>query len=255
MTKDTAQGTAALETMTEVVERQKVELEISMATAIEASKVLSPGSQEFDEVYGRYLRAKADLARIPIRLVEAKLQDNAGAIATAGAAVGEAITNLLVGLKVEDLLITPVMFLTYGVVEGKVIVRFNPITTLAPSHKGEGVGRGRGRGGKRPHIISSDGTELTITEFVTPYLTTEEKDPKSSKYVKWPHVCVDSLEKFGTFCKAHQIADGTYTYKARVVAQTPETKGPYILPDGTYTNKAPATTVAAQTPETTGVTK
>ncbi|KKL10948.1 hypothetical protein LCGC14_2550710, partial [marine sediment metagenome] len=64
------------------IEAKKTTLEGELSTALEAAKVLTPATVEFDEAYGRYLAAKTALARIPDEVAKAKQVENADGYAT-----------------------------------------------------------------------------------------------------------------------------------------------------------------------------
>ena len=144
-------------TVTEV-EAKKTGLEAEITTALEAVKVLTPATTEFDEAYGRYLAAKAGLAKIPEEIAQAKLAENADAIAQCGTQVAEAIGQLVDGLKVADLLGVPVIALRYAVdAEGKALVVFNPIIKM------KAAGGTRKAGGGRTVVVDPESCNISQT--------------------------------------------------------------------------------------------
>lgn len=189
--------------MTKVeVEAKKTTLEAEMATALEAAKVLAPATPEFDEAYGRYLSAKASLAKIPEELAKAMLAENAEAIAQRGLQIAEGIGQLVDGLKVADLVGTPIVALRYAVdAEGKALVVFNPIVKVKSTGKREAKGTGR------IVVVDTEGNRLSLTKFVLAHATDEEK---ASPEYKYPHSQVDSKPKFEKFCKEHSLTGFTY---------------------------------------------
>jgi len=206
------------------VEAKKTTLEAEMATALEASKVLTPATAEFDEAYGRYLAAKAGIAKIPEELAKAKLAENAEAIATAGAQVGEAIVQLVDGLKIADLLGTAVTGLRYyrhvktaedGTETIDTGVVFNPVTKVPT--KGTKPAKGAGR----TVILDAAGERLSLTKFVLANATDEEKLETSDKFLKYPHTAVDTKPKFEAFCESHGLTGFTYTPAEAGAAEEP----------------------------------
>ena len=196
-------------TTQEIMDKQ-AKFETELATALEASKVIAPGTPEFDEAYTRYLTAKTGIARIPDEIAAAKLIENAEAIKTAGDTVAEALTQLIEGLKVADLLGTPVIALRYyrvvKVVEGKpdevsTGTVFNPIMKLASAKGSKKSGAGR------TVIIDGTGDKLSLTKFV---LNTATEAEKASPEYKYPHTRVDSKPKFEEYCKAHSLTGYAY---------------------------------------------
>lgn len=193
------------------VEAKKVSLEAEMSTALEAAKVLTPATAEFDEAYSRYLGAKAGLAKIPEELAKAKLAENAEAIGVAAGQVAEAITQLVDGLKVADLLGTPVVALRYAVDgEGKALVVFNPIIKV----KAAGAKTTKGAG--RTVVVDPEGNKLSLTKFVL--ATASEAELKSDEF-KYPHTRVDSKPKFEEYCTAHTLTGYTYETPSAEVAE------------------------------------
>lgn len=196
---------------TQEVETKKTGLEAEIETALEAAKVLTPATPEFDEAYGRYLAAKANLAKIPEEFAKAKLAENAEAIATAGSQVAEAIGQLVDGLKVADLLGTPVTALRYFVdAEKKAGVVFNPIAKIKSTGKREAKGTGR------TVIVDTEGNRLSLTKFVLAHATDAEK---ASDEFKYPHSQVDSKPKFEKFCEAHSLTGYTYELPSSEAAE------------------------------------
>lgn len=190
-----------MQTIVEIEAKQKT-LEAEMSTSIEAAKVLTPATPEFDEAYSRYLAAKASIAKIPDEIATAKLAENAEAIATAGAQVAEAIEQLVDGLKVADLIGVPVTALRYAKdAEGKKLVIFNPVTKV------RAAGARRGRGAGRTSIIDPQGEKWSLTKFVLAHASDTEK---ASPEYKYPHTQVDSKPKFEKFCEAHSLTGYTY---------------------------------------------
>lgn len=196
------------------VELKRAQLESVRDTALEAAKVLAPATSEFDEAYGRYLNAKTSLARIPDELAKARVAENADAIKTAGVTISEAITQLIEGLGVANLLGTPVIALRYYRVAGKDVagkesvsmgVVFNPIIGT----KGAGKAPKEAKGIGHTMIVGPDGTKYSLTKFVLAYTTEAEK---ASADYKYPHTKVDSKPKFDAFCVARNLTG--YTYEA-----------------------------------------
>lgn len=195
------------------VEAKKTNLEAEMATALEAAKVLTPATAEFDDAYGRYLAAKANLFKIPEEIAKAKTAENAGAISAAGDTTAEAITQLVDGLKVADLLGVPVIALRYTVdAAGKAGVIFNPIVKV----KAAGGGTKRTPGTGRTVIVDPEGNRLSLTKFVLAYATDAEKATPEYKY---PHGQVDSKPKFEAFCLAHSLTGFTYETASNAPAE------------------------------------
>lgn len=188
------------------VEAKKTNLEAEIATALEAAKVLTPATAEFDDAYGRYLAAKANLAKIPDEMAKARQAENADAIKACGTQIADAIGQLVDGLKVADLLGIPVITLSYAKgADGVALVVFNPVTKVA------GAGKKReAKGTGRTVIVDPEGNRLSLTKFVLANATDEEKDSGSDKFLKYPHAAVDTKPKFEAFCEAHQITGCTY---------------------------------------------
>lgn len=192
-------------TVTEVEEKQ-VKLEAELSTALEAAKVLTPATAEFDEAYSRYLAAKAAIAKIPDELSKAKIAENSAVIATAGSQVADAIEQLIEGLKVSELIGAPVTALRYAIdAEGKKLVVFNPVTRLASSG-----GKREAKGTGHTMIVDPEGNKLSLTKFVLANATDEEK---ASEAFKYPHTQVDSKPKFEAFCESHNIALAGFVYE------------------------------------------
>lgn len=185
------------------VEAKKTSLDAELATALEAAKVLTPATPEFDEAYGRYLSAKAALAKIPDEVAAAKQSENAEAIAQCATQIAEAVKQLVEGLKVAELLGVPVKSLRYVVDdEGKLKVTFNPVVVV----KATGAGKGHKAGGHTT-ILTPEGEHLSLTKFVLAHATEEEKATPEYKY---PHAQVDSQPKFTKFCEAHSLTGFVY---------------------------------------------
>lgn len=185
------------------IETKKTTLEAEMGTALEAAKVLTPATAEFDEAYSRYLSAKASLAKIPDELAAAKVAENADAIAVCGSQVAEAIGQLVDGLKVADLLGVPVTALRYAKdSEGKALIVFNPVIKV----KATG-GTRKASGAGRTVIVDAEGNRLSLTKFVLANASDAEKVTPEFKY---PHTQVDSKPKFEAFCEAHSLTGFTY---------------------------------------------
>ena len=185
------------------VEAKQKALEAELTTALEAAKVLTPATAEFDEAYSRYLGAKANIAKIPEELAKARQSENAEAIAQCGTQVGEAIGQLIVGLKVADLLGVPVTALRYAIdAEGKVLVVFNPVTKVRATG-----GKREAKGGGRTVIVDPEGNRLSLTKFVLAHATDAEK---ASPEYKYPHSQVSSKPKFEEFCQTHSLTGFTY---------------------------------------------
>jgi len=185
------------------VEAKQVKLEAEMSTALVAAQALTPATAEFDEAYGRYLKAKAEIAKIPDELSKAKIAENSAVIATAGAQVADAIQQLVTALDVEKLVGTPVIALRYAVdAEGKGLVVFNPITRVASAgSKREAKGTGH------TVIVDPEGNRLSLTKFV---LANATDDEKASDAFKYPHTQADSKPKFDAFCEAHGLTGFVY---------------------------------------------
>lgn len=184
------------------IEAKKTTLEGELSTALEAAKVLTPATVEFDEAYGRYLAAKTALARIPDEVAKAKQVENADAIAQCAVQTGEALTQLLAGLKVADLLGTPVIAGRWAIdAEGKMLVVFNPITKVSSSTGSKKTGTGR------TTILDTGGNVLSLTKFVLAHATEAEKTSDAFKY---PHTQVATKPKFEAFCTEHKLTGYTY---------------------------------------------
>lgn len=184
------------------VEAKKVSLEAELNTALEAAKVLTPATAEFDDAYSRYLSSKSALAKIPDELSKAKVAENAVVIATASSQVADAIEQLCEGLKVAELIGAEVVGLSYRKnPEGVKTVIFNPITRVATAGKREAKGTGH------TVIIDSEGNHLSLTKFVLAHATEAEK---ASDAFKYPHTQVDSKPKFESFCEGHSLTGFVY---------------------------------------------
>lgn len=203
------------------IEAKKTTLESALTTALEAAKVLTPATPEFDEAYGRYLSAKSSLAKIPDEIAAAMRIEHKAAIDADAVVAADAIYQLIEGLKVADKLGVPVVALRYYRVErtdaeGKVSVEqgavFNPVAAKA-TPKGERKGKGAGH----TQVVTPEGERLSLTKFVLANAT--EEDKASDKF-KYPHSFVDSKPKFDSFCESHSLVGFTYETPA-VAAETP----------------------------------
>ena len=188
-------------TVTEV-QNKETALQAEMDTALEAAKVLTPATPEFDEAYSRYLAAKASIAKIPDEIAAAKLAENADAIKVCATQVAEAIGQLVDGLKVADLVGVPVTALRYAIdAEGNALVVFNPVIKV------------RAAGGKatktagRTVIVDPNGEKWSLTKFVLAHATDAEK---ASPEYKYPHTQVATKPKFDAFCEAHSLTGYTH---------------------------------------------
>lgn len=200
------------------VEQKRTQLEAEMQTALTAAKVLVPATPEFDEAYSRYLNAKAGIAKIPDEIAKAKLAENAEAINAAGATVAEAIAQLVEGLKVAELIGSPVIALRYyrtvskdeaGNEKVSTGVAFNPVTQL----KAKGAPK-EAKGHGRTIIIAPDGSKLSPTKFVLQSRTKEETDAAAAKEHDYPHTFVDTKPKFDAWCVAHNLTGYIYEVPA-----------------------------------------
>lgn len=203
------------------VEARKVQLETELSTALEAAKVLTPATAEFDEAYARYLSAKANLAKIPEEINKARLAENAEEIKTAATTVAEAIKQLVDGLGVEKLLGIPVAGIRYLMLEAGPSVAFNPVTRKAEG-KAKGEAKGDGAKGKgRTVVLTPEGDRLSLTKFVLAHATEAEKATSDFKY---PHTRVDSKPKFEAFCTEHSLTG--YVYELAEASETPAPEAP-----------------------------
>lgn len=184
------------------VEAKGQQLQADMGAALQEAKSQKPATPEFDASYGKYLAAKAALAKIPEDLAKAKLEANSTAIKTVNATVADAITQLVMGLKVAELLGAPVSILRYVVINDVATVVFNPTTRLSTKSKGE-----RKVSNGHVQIKAPDGSKLSLTKFVLANATDAEK---SSAAFKYPHTQVDSKPKFDVFCVAHNLTGYLY---------------------------------------------
>ncbi len=185
------------------VEAKKTTLEAEQATALEAAKVLTPATPEFDEAYSRYLAAKASIAKIPDEVAAAKLAENADAINVAAGQVADAIVQLVDGLKVAELIGKPVEALRFAKdAEGKTLVVFNPVTKVrSATTKGK-------KGAGRTVIVDPTGDKWSLTKFVLEHATDAEKATPEYRY---PHSQVATKPKFEAFCAAHSLTGYVYT--------------------------------------------
>lgn len=191
------------------VQTKETQLQAELATALEAAKVLTPATAEFDEAYGRYLSAKAAIAKIPEELSKAKIAENAVVIATAGTQIADSITQLIDGLKVEEMIGKPVESLRWAKdAEGKAGVAFNPVVKLASTGKKSGASKGAGH----TVIVTPEGERLSLTKFVLAHATDAEK---ASEEYKYPHTRVDTHPKFEQFVKDHNLTGFTYETPAQ----------------------------------------
>jgi len=116
--------------------------------------------------------------------------------------IGEAITQLVTGLKVADLLGVPVTALRYSQAsDGVVLVAFNPVARKATAGTRKAAGAGR------TVIVDTEGNRLSLTKFVLAHATDVEK---ASPEYKYPHSQVSSKPKFEAFCTAHSLTGFTY---------------------------------------------
>ena len=190
-------------TVAEITEKQ-VKLEAELNTALEAAKALTPATPEFDEAYGRYLAAKAGIAKIPDEIATAKRAENADAIKADGVAIAEGIKQLLDGLKTTEKLGEPVISVVWtqgatgvdGVVPAPQVV-FNPKKQVKSSGGTRKVGAGR------TTITQPDGETISLTKFVLANASEEEAG-------KYPHTLVDTKPKFEEFCTKHGLSGYTY---------------------------------------------
>ena len=190
-------------TVAEITEKQ-VKLEAELATALEAAKALTPATPEFDEAYGRYLAAKAGIAKIPEEIASAKRAENADAIKADGVAIGEGIKQLLDGLKTTDKLGEPVISVvwTQGATGADGIVPA-PQVTFNPKKIAKAGGGTRKAGAGRTTITQPDGETISLTKFVLANATEEEAG-------KYPHALVDTKPKFDEFCTKHGLTGYQY---------------------------------------------
>ena len=185
------------------IEAKKVNLTETLNTALEAAKVLTPATPEFDEAYERYFAAKAALLKIPDEVKVAQKAENADAIAQCAETLSNAISELCIGMKVANLIGEPVTAVRqYTDAEGKAHVVFNPVTKV--SSKGSGT-KGESKG--RTTVKDAEGNSHSLTKFVQAHATEAELATKEFKY---PHTRIDTLPKFDEFLKAHNLTGFTY---------------------------------------------
>ena len=200
------------------VEAKGLQLQTDMGAALQEAKGQKPATPEFDASYGKYLAAKAALAKIPDDLAKAKLEANSTAIKTVSATVADAITQLITGLKVAELLGAPVSILRYVVINDVATVVFNPTTRLSTGGKGS-----KKAAAGHIQIVAPDGTKQSLTKFALAFATDAEKATAAFKY---PHTQVDSKPKFDAFCTAHGLTGYIYELPEEVQAEpaapTPE---------------------------------
>lgn len=187
------------------VNEKETRLQTEMSTALEASKVLEPGTPEFDEAYSRYLESKNALVKIPEERQKALQAENAEKIAEAAKVVGDAVIELCTQLGVEALLGTPVI--AYRMAkdsEGKIISVFNPITKVTTTGKKTGTRKGH------TIIVTPEGERLSLTKFALSQMSESQKTEGSEDYVKYPHSLVDTKPKFDAFCESHNLTGYVY---------------------------------------------
>jgi len=187
------------------IETKKTQLEAELNTALEAAKVLTPATPEFDDAYGRYLGAKAGLAKIPGELAATKRAENANAIKADCAVLADGIGKLVAGMGLEAKLGSPVISVVWtqgaagidGVVPAPV-VHINP-TVKSVGNKRVPTSSG---GSGRARVRCPNGEFTTPTRFVLDHATDAEK---ASPEYKYPHGLVSTQPKFETFCLAHNL--------------------------------------------------
>lgn len=184
------------------VKTKETTLNTEIATQLEAIKVLTPATPEFDEAYTRYLTSKASLAKIPDEIAQALLAENADAIAVVATQTADAIVQLVTGLKVNDLIGCEVTALRmYTDSDNKKHVVFNPVTVIKASGKRSEKSQGR------TVITDSEGNSQSLTKFVLAHATEDEKLTDAYKY---PHVRVATKPKFDEFCESHNLTGFNY---------------------------------------------
>ena len=197
------------------IQAKQASLEAEQNTALEAAKVLTPATPEFDEAYQRYLSAKAAIAKIPEEIAKAKQAENAEAIAQCATQIGEALVQLIEGLKVAELLGTPVIALIYALdADNTPLVVFNPII----KQKATGPSAGKGKGAGRTVVVDPNGEKWSLTKFVIAHATEAEKLTPEYKY---PHTRVDTQPKFEAFCTEHSLTGYTYETAPSATEGTP----------------------------------
>jgi len=187
-----------------VITEKQVKLEAELATALEAAKALTPATPEFDEAYGRYLAAKAGIAKIPDEIASAKKTENADAIRADGSAIAEGIKQLLGGLKTAEKLGEPVISVVWAQgatgIDGAVPA---PQVVFNPKKVAKSSGGTRKAGAGRTTITQPDGESISLTKFVLAHAGEEAG--------KYPHALVDTKPKFEEFCTKHGLSGYTYS--------------------------------------------
>ena len=146
---------------------------------------------------------------------KALIAQNADAIAAIGVQIADAIEQLADGLKVADLLGTPLIALRYAKdAEGKKLVVFNPIIKV----KAAGGTRKAGTG--RTVVVDAEGNRLSLTKFVLAHATDAEKDAAHADYLKYPHAAVDTKPKFEAWCQSHTLTGFTYETPSATTEET-----------------------------------
>ncbi len=187
------------------VQAKQTTLEAQLAELVALVPTLQFGTEEYNAKAEEYLSVRKSLANMPAELAAAQKEANASEINAASAAVAEAITKLVEGLKVAELLGEPVTGLRYfnvaskddaGVETMSAGVVFNPLTkvpsTRAPKDGGEATGT-------RQAVVTASGEKMSKTAFVKA-CTTLTAEEQAEKY---PHALVASGPKFEAFLKAH----------------------------------------------------
>lgn len=207
------------------VQTKLAQLEAERDTALAAAKVLTPATPEFDDAYGRYLASKTAIGKIPDELAKAKLSENADAIKAQALVVGETLVKLTTGLKVAELLGSPLTSLralfTETDVEGVKVttcnVAFNPPVAASKPVKAKAEGAAEAKElHKRTVIMAPGGAKYNPTKFILTFMPQEEQAKEQAEATAkgnkawYPHVLVDSLPKFEAFCKAHNLVGYTY---------------------------------------------
>ena len=191
------------------IEAKRVKLEAELTTALEAAKVLTPATAEFDDAYGRYLAAKANIAKIPAEIAAAMKAEHANAIKADCVTLAESIRQLIDGLGIKAKLGEPVISVvwTQGAtgIDGVVPA---PVVHINPTVKARSAsGTREPKVGGRTLIKAPDGTTQSLTKFVLEHITEAEKLTPEYKY---PHAQVSSRPKFMAFCEAHGLTGYEY---------------------------------------------
>ena len=194
------------------VEQKKAQLEATVKNEFDEAKKCKAGSDDFDLHMSAYLKAKSDLSKIDSEFAKAKESEKTNLIKADCDAIGQAITQLLTGLKVADKLTEPVKSLVYVIdSEGKVQVTINKVTKLkSAGATSEGKGKGHTK------IIDSAGNELSVTAFIKAHATEAELTSKAFVY---PHTQADTKAKFEAFCKSHNLTGYEYRIPAKTEAE------------------------------------